>query len=203
MRGKFVTLEGIEGTGKSSNIAYIEQYLQRKTQLPVVVTREPGGTPIAEAIRQVFLGHHAEVMCSDTELLLVFAGRAQHIASVIKPALEQGQWVICDRFTDASYAYQGGGRGIPLPRIAILEQWVQGDLQPDLTLLFDAPVTLALQRAQQRSSLDRIEAEKISFFERVRQSYLQRAQSYPERYRIIDASLSLAAVQEQIAAILP
>lgn len=202
MRNKpyFITIEGIEGVGKSSVTDIIRASLTEK-KIAFVATREPGGTPIAEAIRQLILQTHSEAMQPDTELLLLFAGRAQHIAQVIKPALSANQWVICDRFTDASYAYQGAGRGMEVSRIAVLENWVQGTLQPDLTLLLDAPVEIALRRIQKRAK-DRIEQEAYEFFERIRAAYLERAQQYPNRYRLIDASYSLECARIQIEAIL-
>ena len=200
-RGKFITLEGGEGAGKSSNIPFIETYL-RERGINLLMTREPGGTPLSERIRTILLDKQEQHMTSDTELLLMFAARAQHLEQVIQPALANGQWVICDRFTDATYAYQGGGRGIANARIAILEQWVQGDFRPDKTLIFDLPVTTGLARAGQRSSPDRFEQEDLSFFERVRDAYLQRAQAAPTRYAIIDAAPDLKTVQRQIATIL-
>ena len=200
-RGKFITLEGGEGAGKSSNIPFIEHYL-RQRGIEVVLTREPGGTPLAERIRAILLDKQEQHMSSDTELLLMFAARAQHLAQVIQPALNAGRWVVCDRFTDATYAYQGGGRGIAPTRIAVLEQWVQGDFRPDLTLIFDLPVATGLTRAGNRSSPDRFESETQAFFERVRAAYLQLANTAPARYRIIDAAPALPVVQDQIAAIL-
>lgn len=200
-RGKFITLEGGEGAGKSSNIPFIEKHL-RDRGIDVLLTREPGGTPLSERIRTILLDKTEQHMSSDTELLLMFAARSQHLAQVIQPALSVGKWVICDRFTDATYAYQGGGRGIADERIAVLEQWVQGDFRPDLTLIFDLPVTTGLARAGERSSPDRFESENHAFFERVRASYLQRADATPSRYRVIDAALDLPSVQGQIAAIL-
>lgn len=199
--GRFITLEGIEGVGKSTSLEFIQSYLEQQ-DLKLVLTREPGGTPIAESIRRVLLTHHDEKIFSDTELLLFFAGRAQHIASVIKPALNKGKWVICDRFTDASYAYQAGGRGIPAERIEILENWVQGDLRPDCVILLDAPVDIALERARARGNPDRFELEKHEFFTRVRECYLERAAAHPERYRIVDASVEREQVQEQIQQVL-
>lgn len=199
--GKFITLEGGEGAGKSSNIPFIEHYL-RERGIPLVMTREPGGTPLSERIRDILLDREEQQMTSDTELLLMFAARAQHLEQVIRPALAAGEWVICDRFTDATYAYQGGGRGIPDERIAVLEQWVQHDFRPDRTLVFDLPVATGMARAGQRSSPDRFEQEAHSFFERVRKAYLQRARMRPERYAIVDASQTLDQVQLQIAAIL-
>ena len=201
MQGKFITLEGGEGAGKSTNIPFIQQYLQ-ECGIDVVLTREPGGTALSEEIRAILLDHKQDNMSSDTELLLMFAARAQHLAEVIRPALAAGRWVICDRFTDATYAYQGGGRGIDAARIAVLEQWVQGELRPDMTLIFDLPVQTGLQRAGVRSSPDRFEQENIAFFERVRATYLQRAAQQPARYAVLDAGASLAEVQQQITAIL-
>lgn len=197
----FITLEGIEGVGKSTHLKFINHYLQHKN-IDAVITREPGGTPVAEAIRHVLLTKYEETITGQAELLLLFAGRSQHITHVIKPKLTEGKWVVCDRFTDASYAYQGHGRGISLEEITALEKWVQGDLRPDLTLLFDAPVHVALQRTKRRKNQDRIEAEAEDFFQRIREGYLARAKLFPERYRIIDASLPLIKVQENITKIL-
>lgn len=201
MRGKFITVEGTEGVGKSTNMAFVENYL-KQAGIDVVVTREPGGTPLSEKIRDMLLDARQVAICDDTELLMMFAARAQHLHELIIPALEKGQWVLCDRFTDASYAYQGGGRGIDESRIAELEQWVQGDLRPDLTLLLDMPIDEGLERAGKRSSPDRFEQEKQNFFEKVRQSYLQRAERYPERFRVIDARPAIEQVQMQITAAL-
>ncbi len=197
MKGRFITIEGIEGVGKTTNLEFIRHTLEAAGK-PVVVTREPGGTPLGEEIRSLVLGHRDDGMASDTELLLMFAARAEHLARVIRPALEAGQWVLSDRFTDATYAYQGGGRGIIKGRISVLEQWVQGDLQPDLTLLLDLPVTLGLTRAGRRSAPDRFESEQTAFFERVRQAYLALAAQHPGRYRVIDASQPLDVVQHTI-----
>ena len=201
MKGKFITVEGIEGVGKTTNIDFIHQQLQAAGR-DVVLTREPGGTPLAEAIRGLLLDPAYTGMDSTCELQLMFAARAEHLAKVIWPALEQGQWVLCDRFTDATYAYQGGGRGIDGGVIARLEELVQGDFRPDLTLLLDVPVEIGLARASKRGALDRFEQEKVAFFERVRNAYLEMAQRSPDRYRVIDASLPLNDVQNQIAAIL-
>ena len=200
-RGKFITLEGGEGAGKSSNIPFIETYL-RERGINLLMTREPGGTALSERIRTILLDKQEQHMTSDTELLLMFAARAQHLEQVILPALRTGQWVVCDRFTDATYAYQGGGRGIPDQRIAVLEQWVQGDFRPDQTLIFDLPVATGLARAGERSTPDRFEQENLAFFERVRAAYLQRAEAAPQRYTIIDAAPDLQTVQHQIAATL-
>lgn len=198
MNGKFITIEGGEGVGKSSNIAFILAYLKNKN-IDVVSTREPGGTKISEKIRDLLLDAENKSMVSDAELLLMFAARAQHIEELIKPSLAQNKWVLCDRFTDATYAYQGGGRGISMQRIAELESWVQGDLRPDLTILLDVSIEIGMQRASERSEPDRIEQEKNNFFESVRQTYLQMAKDSPQRYRVIDASQTLEAVQKDIA----
>ncbi len=199
--GKFITLEGAEGVGKTTNRDFIRRCIEMSGH-SVVVTREPGGTPLAEQIRDLLLERREAGMTSDTELLLMFAARAEHLARVIQPALDAGQWVLCDRFTDATYAYQGGGRGIPSSRIAALEEWVQGDLRPDLTLLLDLPVAEGLQRAGKRSSPDRFESEQVAFFEKVRQAYLALAQQHPARYRVIDAAQPLEVVQQCIRDVL-
>lgn len=195
MRGLFITLEGPEGAGKTTNRAYLAEQLQAQG-LSVVLTREPGGTALAEQIRNILLAPHAETMAIDTELLLMFAARAQHLAQIILPALDEGKIVICDRFTDATYAYQGGGRGLDCSRIALLEQFVQGDLRPDMTLLFDLPVADGMARAVARGKLDRFEQEQQDFFEAVRQSYLQRASDDPERFRLVNSQLALPDVQK-------
>ncbi|MHA6637739.1 dTMP kinase [Stutzerimonas frequens] len=202
MKGLFVTLEGPEGAGKSTNREYLADRL-RAGGLDVVLTREPGGTPLAERIRDLLLTPADEPMAVDTELLLVFAARAQHLAQVIRPALARGAVVLCDRFTDATYAYQGGGRGLPLERIAQLETFVQGDLRPDLTLIFDLPVEVGLARAAARGRLDRFEQEGMRFFEAVRSAYLQRAEAAPPRYRVLDAGQPLSAVQRDVEALIP
>ena len=194
-KGKFITLEGGEGVGKSTNVPFIKDYLQGKN-IPVVVTREPGGTPLAEQIRHALLQKHEENLTSQAELLLMFAARAQHLNHVIRPALAQGQWVLCDRFTDATYAYQGGGRGVSLETIGWLENYVQAGLRPDLTLLLDVPVETGMARAKSRAGqLDRFESEHLEFFNRVRQAYLKLAQQSPERIRIIKADQPLFEVQ--------
>lgn len=195
--GRFITLEGGEGVGKSTNLQFIEQLLLER-QIEVVVTREPGGTELAERIRHLLLEKSDELITSQAELLLMFAARAQHIQHVILPAIQQGCWVLCDRFTDATYAYQGGGRNMDMNMIAWLEQLVQGNLRPNLTLLLDAPVEIGMRRAMHRGKLDRFETEKVDFFQRVRQAYLERASLDQNRYRIIDASLPLIEVQAQI-----
>ncbi|MEL0169561.1 MAG: dTMP kinase [Pseudomonadaceae bacterium] len=197
MSGVFVTLEGPEGAGKSTNLAYIAEALKAEGCEPLL-TREPGGTPIAERVRGILLEHHEEPMDPDAELLLVFAARAQHLSQVIRPALAQGRVVISDRFTDATYAYQGGGRGIDAARIAALESWTQGELRPDLTLVLDVPVDVGMARARARSALDRFESEQRAFFDGVRSTYLQRAAENPERYRVVDASGELEQVQRDL-----
>ncbi|MDF2180496.1 dTMP kinase [Neptuniibacter sp. CAU 1671] len=195
--GRFITVEGTEGVGKSTNIDFLAESLRIRGK-EVILTREPGGTPLAEELRNILLQPREERISIETELLLMFAARAQHLENVIKPALERGAWVISDRFTDATFAYQGGGRGIPFHSISVLENLVQGPLRPDLTLLLDLPVEIGLRRASQRSAPDRFEQEKVAFFERVRQAYLQRAQQDPQRVKIIDASQPLTDVQQQI-----
>jgi dTMP kinase len=201
MQGKFITVEGIEGVGKSTNMEFIHQRLLASGK-DVVVTREPGGTPLGEAIRGLLLDASYTGMDSTCELQLMFAARAEHLARVIRPALQRGQWVLCDRFTDATYAYQGGGRGIDIDIIARLEELVQGDFRPDMTLLLDVPVEVGLARAGQRGELDRFEQEKVEFFERVRAAYLSMANEHPHRYRVIDAGQPLDQVQQQLAALL-
>lgn len=200
-KGKFITLEGTEGVGKSTNMDFIERWLKESGK-DLVVTREPGGTELGEKLRSVLLDAKEQSMCDDTELLLMFAARAQHLHEVIVPALNSGKWVLCDRFTDATYAYQGGGRGIDLDRIAQLEQWVQGDLRPDMTLILDLPVDIGLERAGKRSTPDRFELEKKTFFNNVRDTYLSRAAAEPKRYHVIDASPSIVEVQNSIQVIL-
>jgi len=197
MKGKFITLEGGEASGKSTNVRVMAEYLKSK-EIPFIVTHEPGGTPLAEELRSFLLKQHDEKVAPKTELLLMFASRAQHIHEVILPALKQGTWVICSRFTDSSYAYQGGGRGVPEADIAVLEKFVQGDLQPDLTLLLDVPVEIALDRANKRGLLDRIEQEDREFFERIRQAYLKRAKQFSGRFKIVDAARALDDVAEAI-----
>jgi dTMP kinase len=200
--GLFITLEGPEGAGKSTNREFLAERL-RERNLDVVLTREPGGTPLAERIRELLLEPSDEPMSSDAELLLVFAARAQHLAQVIQPALKRGAVVLCDRFTDATFAYQGGGRGLSQERIEQLETFVQGSLRPDLTLIFDLPVDVGLSRAAARGRLDRFEQEGLGFFEAVRQTYLDRARQAPQRYRIVDAAQPLTAVQQDLQRILP
>jgi len=200
-KGLFITLEGGEGAGKSTQMAFVQHYLQKHLQTVgknLQVSREPGGTALGEQIRELLLDQRQTTMDSDTELLLMFAARAQHLAQMIRPTLAKGDWVLCDRFTDATYAYQGGGRGIALNRIAVLEDWVQGELRPDLTLLLDLPVEVGMARVGERGELDRFEREQCAFFERVRQTYRERAAAQPERYHIIDAAQDVEQVQAQI-----
>lgn len=192
-----ITVEGIEGVGKTTNINYIQSLLEG-LDIEVLLTREPGGSELAEQIRQLLLQPRSEPMADMTELLLVFAARSQHLAQRIKPALTAGQWVLCDRFTDATYAYQGAGRGLDRDIIAQLETLVQGDLRPDLTLILDIEPALGLARAYKRGEPDRFEREAIEFFSRVRDGYLHQAALNPERYLIIDASGTLAEVQDRI-----
>ena len=198
--GRFITLEGGEGAGKSTNLEYVRRHLEQ-AGCDVMVTREPGGTALGERIRTLLLDPDSEIH-ADTELLLMFAARAQHLQEKVFPALERGMWVLCDRFTDATYAYQGGGRGLDERRIEVLEQWVQSEFKPDMTLLFDIPVEAGLERAGRRGQLDRFEQERETFFNSVRQTYLDRASNDPVRFRVIDASRELAAVQLQLDAII-
>ncbi len=196
-RGKFITLEGGEGVGKTTNLIFIKDYLQQHS-ISVVVTREPGGTVLAEKIRHLLLDKDSEAISEHAELLMIFAARAQHIKHVIEPALVKGVWVLCDRFTDATYAYQGGGRNMRVSTIEWLEHLVQGNLRPDLTVLLDAPVEIGIERARERGAFDRFESEKISFFEQVRRAYLLQAELHPERIKLIKANQSLADVQRAL-----
>jgi dTMP kinase len=196
--GKFITLEGIEGVGKSSNLEYIRSLLVENGK-ECVVTREPGGTPLGEALRSLLLEHSDDEMSDDAELLMMFAARAEHLKKVILPALQADKYVLCDRFTEATYAYQGGGRGLDTAKISELETWAQGDLRPDLTIVLDAPVSVGRARATNRSVPDRIEKEKNDFFERVRASYQEMANHYPHRICLVDASQRLSDVQKQIS----
>jgi len=200
-RGKFITIEGGEGVGKSTNIEFVRASLSAQG-IECLVTREPGGTPLAEEIREVLIKNRDEKVVSETELLLMFAARAQHLNQLILPALAQGKWVISDRFTDATYAYQSGGRGVPAEKVALLETFVQGDLRPDLTLLLDAPIDVGMSRARSRGKLDRFEEEQSSFFNRVRDNYLSRAAEQPQRFKIINAAQDLPSVQQDILALL-
>lgn len=200
-RGYFITLEGGEGAGKSTALPFVRDWLAQAGH-EVVVTREPGGTELGERVRELLLHRRELHMSTETETLLMFAARAEHLVQIIRPALAAGKTVLCDRFTDATYAYQGGGRGLPAARIAELEAWVQGALRPDLTLLLDVPVETGLMRANQRSVPDRFEREQREFFERVRAAYLERARRESQRIHVIDAARGLAAVQTQLQAVL-
>ena len=197
-RGKFITLEGVDGAGKSTHINWLASHLRERGHI-VVVTREPGGTPLGEKLREILL---SQPMHLETEALLMFAARREHLDKVIEPALAQGNWVISDRFTDASFAYQGGGRGLSDEKLQGLERWVQGELQPDLTLLFDVPVEVSRQRLANNATLDRFEQEQQAFFQRVRDSYLRRADLFPQRFQVIDATYGLAEIQARLENIL-
>ena len=196
MKPRFITLDGIDGVGKSTNLAVMKAWFE-KHKLPVLFTREPGGTPAGEALREILLNPATQVSLR-TETLLMFAARQQHLETVILPALKNGTHVVSDRFTDATFAYQGGGRGVPLQDIATLEHWVQGDFRPDLTLLLDVPLEVSMARINQTREKDRFEQEEAEFFNRVREVYLQRANEQPERYAVIDSSQSLDAVKNHI-----
>jgi len=194
---KFITFEGVDGAGKSTGLDWFADAL-RKRGIDLLVTREPGGTPLGEKLRELLLH---EPMHAETEAMLMFAARREHVEQVIRPALKRGTWVISDRFSDASFAYQGGGRGVPLAKLEQLEQWVHGDLQPDITLLFDIPIEIARQRLVNNESLDRFEQERSEFFERVRQAYLARASKTPQRFAVIHAEKTLDEVQESLSKI--
>ncbi|MFV0370162.1 MAG: dTMP kinase [Azonexus sp.] len=195
MRGKFITFEGIDGAGKSSHVNWLAETL-RQRGLTVQVTREPGGTPLGEKLRELLLN---EPMHLETETLLMFAARREHIARMIEPALARGEWVVCDRFSDATWAYQGGGRGLDKAKFLTLEHWVLEHLQPDLTLLFDLPLEIARERiVLANRSLDRFEQERADFHERVRQAYLDRAQHFPQRVRVINADQALPSIQKTL-----
>ncbi len=196
-QGKFITLEGSEGCGKTTNMEYIEQLLNG-AGIELVITREPGGTPLGETLREILLDSNQTAMSEDTELLLMFAARAQHLHEKIQPALDAGKWVLCDRFVDATYAYQGGGRGISPQRITTLDRWVLDSFKPDLTLYLDISVEQGLKRAEARAEFDRFEREKIDFFERVRSGYLDRVAADSDRFRVIDAGKPLEEVQRSI-----
>lgn len=200
-RGQFITFEGTEGVGKSTQLTNAASTLDQMG-LDYIVTREPGGTPMAEAIRELLLAPRDEPVNEITELLLMFAARAQHLHTRILPALERGQWVLCDRFTDATFAYQGGGRGVPEERIALLETLVQGDIRPDHVIVLDAPVDTGMARARKRGELDRFEQEDLDFFQRIRDAYLARATAQPARYHVIDAARPLAEVSDQVSGLL-
>ncbi len=201
MQPRFITVEGIEGVGKSTHMAFIQQWLEARG-VKVETSREPGGTPLAEQIRDLLLSPRTENMPEMAELLMMFAARSVHLENRIRPALEQGRWLLCDRFTDATFAYQGAGRGMNTDRIAELEEAVQGDLRPHLTLLLDAPVEVGLGRARARGEADRFEQEAVEFFRRVRQGYLARAKADPGRVRIVNASGSLEQVQADLVGVL-
>ncbi|MYN45745.1 dTMP kinase [Pseudoduganella sp. FT93W] len=197
-RGKFITFEGIDGAGKSTHIAFVSAHIQR-AGIALVSSREPGGTPLGEKLRDLVLH---EKMHLETEALLMFASRREHIAQVIAPALASGSWALSDRFTDASFAYQGGGRGLPLAKLDALEQWVHPDLQPDLTFLFDVPLDVARARLDATRELDKFEQEQADFFAATRNEYLRRAAQFPQRFRIIDSTRSIADIQAELATIL-
>jgi dTMP kinase len=197
-RGLFITMEGGEGVGKSTNLSFLERFLADRG-IDIVTTREPGGTHLGEEIRELLLQVRGETVSVEAELLMMFAARAQHISELIEPALAAGKWVLSDRFTDATYAYQCGGRGVDTATVAQLEQLVQRSLRPDYTVLLDAPIEVGMARARDRGELDRFEQEAMAFFERVRQSYLQQAEVHKKRYRVIDAAQSLEDVQSALA----
>ncbi len=194
---KFITFEGVDGAGKSTHLEWFTNILRQKG-VDLLVTREPGGTPLGERLREILLN---QPMHAETETMLMFAARREHVEQVIRPALQRGVWVISDRFSDASFAYQGGGRGVALEKLEQLEQWVHGDLQPDLTLLFDIPIEVARQRLSNNASLDRFEQERGEFFERVRQAYLARAAKAPQRFAVIHAEQTMPEVQQALAKI--
>jgi dTMP kinase len=200
-RGKFITIDGVEGAGKSTQIDFICNYLAKKN-INVILTREPGGTELGEKIRALLLSTDTQSMSNDTELLLMFAARNEHIKTKIMPALDKGDWVLSDRFTDASYAYQGAGRGLSIERIAQLEKWVLQDFTPDVTLLLDVPVALGMSRVKSRGYKDRIELETNDFFNRVRDGYIERSKQFPKRIKLIDASTTPEQITEQIKTIL-
>ncbi len=197
-KAKFITFEGVDGAGKSTHLAWVAETL-RQRGIEVLVTREPGGTPLGERLRDILLN---QPMHAETEALLMFAARLEHIEQVIRPALRRGAWVVSDRFSDASFAYQGGGRGVALAKLEQLEHWVHADLQPDLTLLFDIPVEVARQRLSNNVTLDRFEQEKSDFFEKVRQAYLARHQKYPQRIALINAAQTPEKVKVDLENIL-
>jgi len=199
LRGLLLTFEGTEGAGKTSNLQHAKALIEASGRT-VIVTREPGGTKVGEKIREVLLNPDLPAMHADTELLLMFASRAEHYQHKILPALTAGSWVLCDRFTDASFAYQGGGREIDVRRIEALENWVLAKFKADRTFLFDLPVSIGLSRAKARGAADRIELEEVAFFERIRQCYLLRAEKEPARFSLIDAAQSLEVVSDQVGA---
>ncbi len=201
MQGKFITIDGVEGAGKSTQIEFICQYLADKG-INIMLTREPGGTEVGEKIRKLLLSNATGKMHDETELMLMFAARNEHIQNKIMPALARGDWVLSDRFTDASYAYQGGGRGLDTIRIAQLEAWVLQDFVPNMTLLLDVPVEVGMKRVESRGKKDRIEQESLDFFNRVRTAYITRSKTYPERIKLIDASQSVENTSSQIQKVL-
>ncbi|MBY0574104.1 MAG: dTMP kinase [Undibacterium sp.] len=198
LTGKLVSFEGIDGAGKSTHIAFVQQQLEKRGK-KVIITREPGGTPLGETLRSLLL---QEKMHVETEALLMFAARREHIAQLIQPALEQGVWVITDRFSDASFAYQGGGRKLAIDKLNVLEQWVHPDLQPDLTLLFDVPIAVARARLDATRTLDKFEQENADFFQDTRNEYLRRADEFSQRFRILDSTLSIAEIQAQLVVLI-
>ncbi|HJL92861.1 MAG TPA: dTMP kinase [Woeseiaceae bacterium] len=197
MQGKFITIEGIEGVGKSTNIDFISSYLKSRN-INLIVTREPGGTELAEKIRKILLDPQKEEVPEVGELLLFFAARSFHVNNVIQPALAEGKYVVCDRFTDATIAYQGSGRGFNVDRINLIANWVHKNIEPDMTILLDAPAEIGMERAKKRGSKDRMESEQMSFYRRVRKGYLNLAKNEPKRFAIIDATKSLIEVQKDI-----
>lgn len=201
MRGQFITFEGTEGVGKSTQLANASRTLE-ELGVDYIVTREPGGTPMAEAIRELLLTPRDEPVNEITELLLMFSARAQHLHTRILPAINSGQWVLCDRFTDATFAYQGGGRGVPKDRIALLENLVQGEVRPDHVILLDAPVATGMARARDRGELDRFEQEDLEFFQRIRDVYRERAIAQPSRYHLVNAACSLEEVSGAVSGLL-
>jgi dTMP kinase len=200
-KGRFISIEGGEGAGKSTSVAFMQEFLQSQG-IELVTTREPGGTKLSEQLRELLLNHHDENIDPYAELLMIFAARRQHVAQVIQPALAAGKWVLCDRFTDASYAYQGYGRDLPLEFIDNLATWVHGNTNPDMTVLLDLDIEVGMGRARQRAELDRIESEAMSFFEAVRQGYLSRAKAEPKRFKVIDASQDIPGVEQQLQQVL-
>lgn len=200
-RGRFITFEGTEGVGKSTQLENAANTL-KQLGIDFIVTREPGGTPMAENIRELLLAPREEPVHETTELLLMFAARAQHLYNRILPALDKGQWVLCDRFTDATFAYQGGGRGVSAERIALLESLVQGEVRPDHVILLDAPVETGMARAKKRGELDRFEQEALAFFQRIRDTYLERATAMPGKYHVVNAALPLEQVTASVSALL-
>jgi len=195
-RGRFITFEGIDGAGKSTHLAWAQQFLQGRG-MKLVVTREPGGTPLGELLRDLLLGSDQPIH-AETEALLVFASRRQHLEQVIQPALQRGDWVLCDRFTDASFAYQGGGRGVPKGKLEVLEAWTHPHLQPDLTLFFDVSAEVGRERVARIKSPDRFERENAAFFSRVRDAYLDRMRAAPQRIARIDSGRNIPEIQKEV-----